>query len=216
VHLTTGGNDRILVLAADSLLAALIGQVIEATRLRVEFPKAGERPEDALTRIRPLAAILLDAVTDEAESDLFLARARRGGVAVYIFGSAAQVRRRSAWARMRDVPTFALPAQLDELSAQLERLREPVKAPRGESTRRARTLERTEDGVLIFRDSTGKSWSIYDRRIDRRRAVVDRRFVAEDGEVRRCDISVDESKSDTAEAIARQFERATADAFDLK
>jgi DNA-binding NtrC family response regulator len=207
----TDAVHKILVLASDPVLAALIGNLVETARLRAEFPRADERPEQALARLRPLAAILVDAVTDGAESDLFLARARRSGVEVLMFGSSDSVKRRRDWANRQSVPSFELPAQTDELFATLERLRKPSSERARSESRRSGRVERTPTGGLIFEDSKGTRWSIYDRRIERRRAVVDRRFVSDDGQVRHCNITQKEARALSVTTIAAQFERATAE-----
>src|SRR5437016_14553168 len=79
-------DHKVLIIASDPLLGALVGSLVEATRLHATFPRENERPEDALARVRPLAAILVDAITSESESDLFLARDRRRQSLVLMFG----------------------------------------------------------------------------------------------------------------------------------
>src|SRR6185503_2008936 len=106
----------------DPLIAALVGSLVEITRLQAAFPEPDERPEDALTRVRPLAAILVDAVTDEAQSDIFLAKAARRSVPVMMFGSAPTMATRREWAGTRPVAMFVLPDETEELGAALSAL----------------------------------------------------------------------------------------------
>lgn len=204
-------DHRVLVIASDPLLAALIGTLVETTRLQAAFPEPDERPEDALTRVRPLAAILVDAVTDEAQSDIFLAKAARRGVPVMMFGSAEVMGARRAWARTRPVATFVLPADIDELSEALIALDAPApKARERQTQRRAAHTERGSNGALIFDDGETR-WTVYDRRTsDRRGAVVDRRFVSERGEVRRLDVTSDEVNLLSVADLSAQLARATA------
>lgn len=202
-------DHKVLVIASDPLLAALVGGFVEVTRLQAAFVEKDERPEDALARIRPLAAILVDALINESESDLFLARARRRRIPILMFGSAESISQRDAWATRRKVPTFALPGALNALQKALERLLQPQLIYRREVERRAHT-ERGDDGTLILEDEEGTRWSVYDRRgTDRRANVVDRRFVSDNGEVRHCDVPIESAESLTVAALTEQLARAT-------
>lgn len=202
-------DHKVLIIASDPLLAALVGGFVEMTRLQAAFVEKDEPLEDALARIRPLAAILVDALIDEAESDLFLARARKRRIQVLMFGSAVSIGRRDAWAMKRNVPTFSLPDELNALQLALEELLQPRASLRRDTERRAHT-ERGADGTLILDDGMGTRWSVYDRRAsDRRREVIDRRFVSESGEERHCDVSIEDSRSLSVDALTRQLARAT-------
>src|SRR4051812_19278573 len=179
------------------MAAALIGSYIESMRFRAAFPHENERAEDALMRVRPLAAILVDALADASESDLFMARARKKKVSVFLFGSPDAVDARRAWAAERVIPTFVIPYDLERLQEALERVSTDGQNPRRTAGRRAHT-ERAPDGTLIFDDGAGHRWSVYDRRGgDRRKEIVDREFVSEEGEVRHCDLSLDAAKEVT-------------------
>ena len=203
-------DHKVLIIASDPLLGALVGSLVEATRLQAAFPRENERPEDALARVRPLAAILVDAITSESESDLFLARARRRRILVLMFGSADSVGQRAAWATARHVPMFAIPADVHALQAALERVLSPGKpSPRGTERRTAHT-ERAPNGTLIFDDGKGTRWSVYDRRAaDRRQDVIDRSFVSDRGEVRHCDVPLADAESISVAELSRQLARAT-------
>ena len=201
-------DHKVLIIAADPLLAALVGSLVELTRLQAAFPRPEERPEDALTRVRPVAAVLVDAVTDEAQSDIFLAKATRRGVPVMMFGSDSVMGARREWARTRSIATFVLPMDIDELSTALGALQPPnVVARRGQ--RRAAHTERAANGTLVFDDGVTR-WQVYDRRSAERRGTVDRRFVSDTGEIRRCDVSPDDADSQSVADLTAQLARATA------
>lgn len=207
--MTPASDHKVLIVAPDPVLAALVGSVVELSRLSAAFPRADERPEDALSRVKPLIAILLDAVCDEAESDLFLARARRKGVHMLLFGSAASTSARRPWAEARNVPVYQLPDQVAALEESIKR----IASGAGKSTR---TFERRGKaritGPIVVLDRSGKRWSVYDRRSsDRRQHHVDREFVSETGEVRHCHMDEDEAAQVSPEALMHQLERSHAE-----
>lgn len=76
---------RVLVVAADPVIAALLGLLLDPVAYEPVFPGALETPEQALTRMRPRLVILLDADLDAARSDLFHARTERLKASVVIF-----------------------------------------------------------------------------------------------------------------------------------
>ena len=205
---------KVLVLANEPLLAALLGGLVELARFEVAFAKPGELAQDALSRVKPLAAILVEAVNDVAENDLFLALARKKNVEVVLFGSAAALAERSAWAREHGVQAFQLPEDVDKLQASLEKLRNGSQPAGGERTprlasRRAHTM-RDQEGTLIFDDGKGTRWSVYDRRAgDRRVATLDRRFVSsESGVVLHCKLTEEEAAATSVAALSEQLARA--------
>ena len=200
---------QVLVIANDAFAAALIGSLVETVRLRAAFVAPGERPEDALMRVRPLAVILLDAESDQLQSDVFVARARRGGVQLLMFGSARDVDQRMAWADERGIPTFALPDEVEALQAALEAMARP--APRNHRRGERRQASLAVDEALVFEDSGGTRWSVYDRRTtDRRAAMVERKFISESGDIRHCFIASGDAAQVTVEALSGQLERALA------
>ena len=199
-------GSKILVIASDAVLAALIGRMVEAAHFSPEFPLAEEHADQALARVRPLAAILLDAAREGSNSELFLERARRLGVRVLLFGSSDVIRTHGAWARRHDLPVFSLPDQLDELQFVID---EMARAP-GTETRRGRSsnVERRRDGSFVFEDASGMRWAAYDRRGGDRRSAVDRRFVSGGGEMRHCDVTPNEAGATSLEALRDQLARA--------
>ncbi len=200
---------RVLIIAAEPLLAALIGAMVESSRLRAAFPRANESAQAALGRVRPLAAIVLEAANDEASSDLFLARARSAKTPVLLFGSATTIAAKRLWALERLIPVFALPGDIEALQAALERLA-PAKTSSPRKTQR-RSESRAQRGParLSFTDGAGTHWTVYDRRVaDRRVEMVDRRFVSDAGEVVRCTVSVKDAESDSIAELSEQLARA--------
>lgn len=199
---------KIVVVATDPLLAALVGYMVEIARFTAAFPASGELPDQTLARVRPVAAILLDGSDSAAESDLFVSRARRLGVRVLVFGAPEIVRARGEWARTHDLPVFALPNDVARLGDALEALLPPPRRPRAVLERRAASGERRPDGTMVFCDASGMRWSVYDRRGADRRRDIDRRFVSDVGEVRHCNISPAEAGEFSVAALAEQFDRA--------
>ena len=206
--MTPASDHKVLIVAPDPVLAALVGSVVELSRLRAAFPRADERPEDALTRVKPLIAILIDALADEAESDIFLARARKKGVHLLLFGGAPAAKARRPWAEARGIPVYTLP---DEVQA----LEESIRRIAADAGKTARTFERRDKAAspLVMQDRSGKRWSVYDRRSkDRRKDVIDREFISETGEVRHCHIDAREAASTSPQTLMEQLERATSEA----
>jgi hypothetical protein len=197
-------DHKVLIVAPDALLAALIGVLVETARLQAAFPEPGEAMDDALSRVRPLAAVLLDAMAEDAGSDVFLARAKRAGVPVFMFGPMSRVERHRSWAASHDIATFVLPRDTRELSAALERLAQPLQ-PRG-AERRTPRVERNGNGELVLDDGNGHRWTVFDRRSgDRRAAQVEREFVRDDGQIRRCLLTAQEAQSTDAVDLSRQL-----------
>jgi DNA-binding NtrC family response regulator len=99
----------VLILARESVIAALIGMLLELEAYEPVFPEPDERPEDAIRRVRPPLVVVLDGESDEARSDLFFARASQSGARVVLFGEPVAARAVRAAARTRQVPFFAMP-----------------------------------------------------------------------------------------------------------
>jgi hypothetical protein len=203
---TPASDHKVLIVAPDPVLAALVGSMVELSRLRAAFPLPNERPDDALARVKPLVAILVDASENEAESDIFLARARKKGVHLMVFGSAATANKRRPWAEARQVRVYTLPDEVATLSDELTR----IASGAGKSTRSFERRGKPQImGPMVFSDRTGKRWSVYDRRsADRRQHQVDREFVSESGEVRHCHIDDAEAAKTSPDDLNSQLERA--------
>jgi hypothetical protein len=198
---------RVLVVASDAMLAALVGALVETTGLSAVFPQEGEDADKALARVKPLAAVLVNGEEDVAASDVFLRRARKRGVALMLFGKRDTMQRISSWARSNDVNVFVLPAESLALRTALERVPEPTK----HRFERRVHAERSESGGLLFFDASGRRWSVYDRRSNDG-ARLRRQFVSEVGEAFGCDLKPGEESADSAEALESQFAQAKLEA----
>ena len=109
---SSNSRTRVLVIATDPVVGALLGMLLDPAHYEPTFPQHGERPEDALARVRPPLVILLDGAQEAARSDLFLARAQRSRAALVLFappGDTAATEATRASARTRGVPWVALP-----------------------------------------------------------------------------------------------------------
>ena len=112
---------RVLIIAGDPMVAALLGMLLDPGRHEPVYPQPGERPEDAIARLRPPVAILLDGELESAHSDLFLARADRAHATLLLFAppssGGAVVR---AMAAERGMPCFSLPVDRAALTRILD------------------------------------------------------------------------------------------------
>jgi hypothetical protein len=199
---------KVLVLANDPMLAALLGGLVEVARFEAAFANAGESAEAALTRVKPLVAIIVDGADAHAENDLLVARARKRAVEVMLFGTRATVDKRRGWAERQHVRTFELPTEVDALHDALQQLREPARNRR--ASNHTPHIERDQDGTLVLDDGAGTRWTVYDRRSQARRSAhVDRQFVNANGAVLHCDMSEEEAAHMSAADLARQLARAT-------
>lgn len=98
-----------LIVAGDPMVAALLGMLLDPARHEPVYPQRDERPEDALARLRPPLAILLDGDLETARSDLFLARADRARATLLVFTPPTGGEVARALAMERGVPCFTLP-----------------------------------------------------------------------------------------------------------
>lgn len=192
------------MVAPDPLLAALVGSVVDSLRYSAAFPAAGESPDQAVVRVRPLAAVLLEAGESSAQSDLLLSRTRKLGARLMLFGKHTEAR--AAWAQAHSVQIFRLPQEIDALCDALDGLI-PGPRPR-EGSRDRREAERRPDGSLVFTDAAGVRWSVYDRRGGERRGLVDRRFVSDSGISLHCDVTAQEAAVLAIDVLFAQLERA--------
>lgn len=179
------------------------------------FAEAGERPEEALRRVRPLLVVLLDAQLDAARSDLFFAQAAKRKVGLAVFGPTGSERQLAAIARQRGVPWVEVPASSEAFSDLLERAAATQWWRSGADRRRTPAVS-PSDGGFLFVAHDGRRWQVYDRRGAQRRRedplVVQRTFVDEDGAQWDVSLAPDEVDLDappTAAALERQIARAT-------
>jgi hypothetical protein len=210
------------------MLAALLGMLAELVDYTPAFPIPGERPEDALARVRPLLVIVLDGTLDSARSDLFFAQAAKRRVGIVLFGGREQATTVAALAQARGVQWFEAPIGV----ADFQRVLGAAASSdwwkgggerRGAQPRRepAPATDQTPDGTLVFLDRDGRRWLVYDRRgSDRRQGErraddrvqapePDRRlFVNESGETWECTLTDGEVDERSPAALERQLARA--------
>lgn len=213
-------SSPVLILSDDPLLAALVGVLADMLGHTPTFAGEGERPEEALARVRPVFVVLLDASLEAVASDLFFARAaqRRIGVAVLATGGRAALAGR---ARARGVPWFDVPADVNQMERVLEAAAGSEWWRPEPERRRAPSAERRKDGTMLFVDRAGGRWSVYDRRGGERRTPNDwpppddtsarfaqRVFVSEHGSTWQCPLRREDTGEPTADALERQLARA--------
>ena len=201
---------KILIVAADPILAALVGTLVEHARFTAAFPTPDEPPAQALERVKPLAAVLVDLAEGEGASDLFASRAAKLDVSLFMFGRREVIDAHGEWIRARRVRAFALPDQIAQMESAIEALKPAPVRPRAIRDRRGETGRRP-DGTLDFTDAQGVHWTVYDRRGPERRNLVDRRFVSDTGEIRHCEITEQEARLVSVATLNEQLSRAIAD-----
>jgi hypothetical protein len=111
---------RVLIVAGDPMVAALLGMLLDPARHEPVYPGPGERPEDAVARLRPPLAILLDGEQEAARSDLFLARAERARATLLLFTPPTGGAAVRALAAARGLPCFTLPVDRPALTRILD------------------------------------------------------------------------------------------------
>lgn len=109
------------MLAAEPVIAALLALLLELEGREPVFPFPGERPEDALARLRPPLVVLLDGALEAARSDLFFARATRAGAGIVLFSAPHDATPVATLARARGVPHVRLPASRAALTEAMGR-----------------------------------------------------------------------------------------------
>lgn len=123
---------RVLILAREQIIAALLGLLVESERFEPIFAQADERPEDAVARVRPPLILMLDGTLDAAHSDIFFAKAARVRARIVLLKpprifdaegvTAAAIADVEAIARARGVPWLDLPTDPATIMRCLERL----------------------------------------------------------------------------------------------
>jgi hypothetical protein len=201
------------------MTAALLGMLLELEGYEPAFAREGENAEAALARVRPLLVVLVDDALDVARSDLFLARAARRQVGVVLVGAHGAVARPPAWAQSRRVPWFRMPMDGAELRRAIEASTASFRLFRTDTDRRRVRTETQPDGTLVYHDTSGRRWHIYDRRGSDRRQISlasdnpagisgQRAFVNDAGEEWRVDMTAADFQEASAAALAAQLARA--------
>jgi hypothetical protein len=91
------------------MVAALVGLLLDPDQFDPTFPLPRERPEDALSRLRPPLVLMLDCDLDVARSDLFFARTDRTRATVVLFGPPGSRENVVELAQLRGTPWVHLP-----------------------------------------------------------------------------------------------------------
>jgi DNA-binding NtrC family response regulator len=111
---------RVLILARDSVIAALIGMLVEMDGYDPAFPAPGEAAEQALARLRAPIVVCVDCEIPEVQSDLFFARVARSSARVVLFGAPGAERRMKELAARRSLHYFLLPTDRASLARVLD------------------------------------------------------------------------------------------------
>ena len=102
-------KQQVLILARESVIAALLGLLLELEQYEPVFAEPDERYADAIRRVRAPLVVILDGESDEARSDIFHARAAQSGARVILFGAPGAAEQVRDAARTRRLPFFAMP-----------------------------------------------------------------------------------------------------------
>lgn len=203
---------------------ALLGLLVELADFTPVFAEEGERPEDALNRVRPAFVVVLDDTLEAARSDLFFARAAQRKVGLAIFAGKGSRRDLAPAIGRRGIPYFELPTDVDNLGRILRTAASMEWWHRGGDRRSLPAAERSVESGLVFVDRTGRRWQVYDRRGSDRRQTPDgehptggssappttRIFVNEIGESVSTRVSSHEVAMIGVDDLEQQFLRATA------
>ncbi|MBV9880116.1 MAG: hypothetical protein JO180_06440, partial [Gemmatirosa sp.] len=111
---------RVLVLAGETVIAALIGLLLELEDYEPVFAQPDERPEDAIRRLNPPLVVMLDGKLESAHSDLFYARASAAGARVVLFSEPVAAEAVRAVARARHLQCIEMPVDRATLGRVLE------------------------------------------------------------------------------------------------
>lgn len=192
------------------MTAALVGWYVELAKLEPTFAAPGEQPEEALRRLRPVLVVLVDAESQAALSDLFIARALKHGIGVAIFSGRPADDEPRGHTDRDAIPHFRLPIDLEAFGRMLDQAVVRVPDRRVRDRRQPKTTDRAVDGTLVFNDATGRSWYVYDRRRgDARDTVPFRSFVDPEGNERRRTMRGEEFTDRTPVSLESQLLQAT-------
>ena len=202
---------KVLILSPHVMTAALVGWYVELARLEPAFAAPGERPVDALTRVKPLLVVLVDAENELAVSDLFVARASKREIGVALFSGSSDDHAARESASRNGIPFFRLPVDLESFGRVLDQAARSIDERRFGDRRQKPGVDRAVDGTLLLVDDAGRSWYVYDRRANDRRAAY-RAFVSPDGVEVRAPLSEEEFATRETGALLSQLARAQASA----
>lgn len=111
---------KVLILARETVIAALIGMLLELEHYQPVYAEPDERPEDAIRRVQPPLIVMLDGEIDAATSDLFYARAAAAGASVVLFSEPLAADEIRAVARDRRLPCVVMPVDRATLGRVLD------------------------------------------------------------------------------------------------
>lgn len=210
-----GRAGKVLILSPHVMTAALVGWYVELAKLEPAFAAPGERPEEAMSRVKPVLVVLIDAEFEEALSDLFAARAAKRGIGLALFSGSSGGDAAREWAERHSMPFFKLPVDLEAFGRVLDQAaRNAHDDRRGDERRHGPAVDRAIDGTLRFIDAGGQSWYVYDRRRgDRRGQQANsghsyRAFVSDDGVELRAELTEKEFAAREPQALVAQLARA--------
>lgn len=112
-------KQQVLILARESVIAALLGLLLELDQYEPVFAEPDERYDDAIRRVRAPLVVILDGESDEARSDIFHARAAQSGARVVLFSEPVAAEQVRDAARVRHLPFFAMPVDRATLGSVL-------------------------------------------------------------------------------------------------
>lgn len=118
---TPTAKTKVLILARESVIAALIGMLLELEAYEPVFAEPDEHYADAIRRVRPPLVVILDGESDDARSDLFYARAAQTGARIVLFSEPVAAEAVREAARERRLPFFAMPVDRATLGTVLKR-----------------------------------------------------------------------------------------------
>ena len=159
----------VLLLSDDAMTLALLGLLVELADLTPVFAEEGERPEEALARVRPAVVVVLDDTLAAARSDLFFARAAQRKVGVAIFAGRGSRREHADAIGERGIPWFELPSDVENLARIIRTAAASEWWKRGADRRALPAAEHGVESGLVFVDRSGRRWQVYDRRGSDRR-----------------------------------------------
>ena len=192
---------------------ALLGLLVELANYTPIFAATDERPEDALTRARSVAVVLIDDTLEAARSDVFFARAAQQRAAIAIFPGKGSRRELMARIGERGIPYFEIPTEAAELARVIRTAASTTWWKRSADRRALPAAEHPDDGGLYYVDRAGRRWQVLDRRGSERRqtvgeGAVTRLFVSE-GDSLAVRLGEGEIDARSVTDLERQFLQAT-------
>jgi hypothetical protein len=107
-------NSLILVVALEPVAGALLALLAELAGHTPVFPRPGELPRDAVSRLGP-HLVLLDGDHEAADTDEFYLHVGRTDVRVILFSSSNKARATERLASQRGAMTLTLPTNRQRL-----------------------------------------------------------------------------------------------------